>query len=311
MVLPWRHDPAGKVCAVCTACARYFAGKTPLKSTADEVSMSRSIAEKRADFHALHKEGCFIIPNPWDVGSSRMLQHLGFAALATTSTGLAWAMGRPDYAMDRDAVLTHLRSICEAVDLPVSADFESGFASDPDALAANVRLAIDAGVAGLSIEDRDVVDVSRLYHMDFSVERVRAAREAIDQSGKDIILVARTETLLVEPEAISAAIDKLVALADAGADCLFAPGVHKEDDIVAMVKALSPKPVNVVAMDGKFSMRQLADMGVRRISVGGSLARVAWGAAYVAANDMRQGSFTRFTEAMPGRYINHMFGPFA
>jgi 2-methylisocitrate lyase-like PEP mutase family enzyme len=178
--------------------------------------MNRGTPEKRAAFRALHKEGCFVLPNPWDVGSARMLQHLGFSALASSSTGYAWATGRPDYTKAVTDVLQHLALLCAAVDLPVNADFESGFAADPEGLASNVRRAIETGVAGLSIEDR-MIEGSGLYDAAFSVERIRAARAAIDQSGEEVILVARTEGLLSDPGAIRPAIDKLVAFAEAGA----------------------------------------------------------------------------------------------
>jgi 2-methylisocitrate lyase-like PEP mutase family enzyme len=196
--------------------------------------MSRTAAEKRSAFRALHASGCFVLPNPWDVGSARMLQHLGFPALASTSAGSAWSAGRPDYAVTRADVLDHLRVLCAAVDVPVSADFESGFAREPEAVADNVRLALDTGVAGLSIEDRRLDSPGNLYDVALSTERIRAARRAIDdagaraQSGAAAILVARTEGLLLDPAALTPAIDKLVAFADAGADCLYAlvPGIR-------------------------------------------------------------------------------------
>src|SRR5918996_670891 len=239
--------------------------------------MTRTVAEKRAGFRALHQQGCFVLPNPWDVGSARMLQHLGFAALASTSAGYAWTTGRPDYAVTRADVLQHLTSLCEAVDLPVNADFESGFASEPEGVAASVGLAIRTGVAGLSIEDRDL-DGPGLYDKALAVERIRAARAAIDQSGEDVILVARTEGLLSDPGALKPAIDKLVAFAEAGADCLYAPGVSGKEDIAAMVRAVAPKPLNVLVMGPEIGVAEFADLGVRRISVGGALARVAWAA---------------------------------
>ena len=201
--------------------------------------MRVTTAKKRAIFRALHKDGCFILPNPWDIGSARILQRLGFSALASTSTGFAWTMGRPDYAMTMDNVLGHLKSLCEAVDLPVNADFESGFAADPNGVAANVKLAIETGIAGISIEDRKRGDLSNLYDVSQSVERIRAARSAIDATGEDVILVARTEGLLIDSAATSKAIDKLVAFAGAGADCLYAPGVSKKEDIAAMVRAVA------------------------------------------------------------------------
>jgi 2-methylisocitrate lyase-like PEP mutase family enzyme len=220
--------------------------------------MTRTVAEKRAAFRVLHERGCFVLPNPWDVGSARMLQHLGFAALASTSTGYAWTTGRPDYSVTRADVLQHLTSLCEAVELPVNADFESGFASDPEGVATNVGLAVQTGVAGLSIEDRDVEAPFGLYDTAFAVERIHAARAAIDRSGEDVILVARTEGLLSDPAAINPAIDKLVAFAEAGADCLYAPGVRGKGDIATMVRAVAPKPLNVVMMRPGLSVAELA-----------------------------------------------------
>ncbi len=268
--------------------------------------MTRSVAEKRAAFRALHQEGCFVLPNPWDVGSARLLQHLGFPALASTSSGYAWTTGRPDYGVTRDDVLAHLSSLCAAVDLPVNADFESGFASDPEGIATNVGLAIETGVAGLSIEDRDIDVPSDLYETALAVERIRAARAAIDRSGEDVILVARTEGLLGS-QSLSEAIDRLVAFAEAGADCLYAPGVREKDDIRAMVKAVAPKPLNVLVLGGGLNVAELGELGVRRISIGGSLARVAWGAVLAAAERMKAGSFDGLAGAAPGRKLNDIF----
>ena len=273
--------------------------------------MTRSVAEKRAAFRALHQQGCFVLPNPWDVGSARMLQHLGFAALASTSAGYAWTTGRPDYAVTCGDVLQHLASLCAAVELPVNADFEFGFASDPEGVAANVGLAIETGVAGLSIEDRDVNAPFGLYDMAFAAERIRAARAAIDRSGKDVVLVARTEGLLTDSDAINPAIDKLVAFAEAGADCLYAPGVRDKADIAALVRAVQPKPLNVVMMRPGLSVAELADLGVRRISVGGALARVAWGAVLAAAEQIKVGSFDGLATGTPGKQLNDIFGGFA
>jgi 2-methylisocitrate lyase-like PEP mutase family enzyme len=267
-------------------------------------------AEKRAAFRALHQQGCFVLPNPWDAGSARMLQHLGFAALASTSSGYAWTTGRPDYAVSREDVLQHLTALCEAVDLPVNADFESGFASDPQGVAASVGLAIETGVAGLSIEDRSL-DGPGLYDTALAVERIRAARAAIDRSGEDVILVARTEGLLSDPEAVTPAIDKLVDFAEAGADCLYAPGVSDKDDIAAMVRAVAPKPLNVLVMGAELTVAQLADLGVRRISVGGALARVAWAAMLAATEQIRAGSFDGLAGGTPGKQLNEIFGDFS
>jgi 2-methylisocitrate lyase-like PEP mutase family enzyme len=273
--------------------------------------MTRTVADKRASFRALHQQGCFVLPNPWDVGSARLLQHLGFAALASTSSGYAWTTGRPDYAVTRADVLEHLSSLCNAVDLPVNADFESGFAADPEGVAANVGLAIQTGVAGLSIEDRELEAPFGLYDEAFAVERIRAARAAIDQSGEDVILVARTEGLLGDPAAIKTAIDKLVAFAEAGADCLYAPGVRDKADIAAMVRAVAPKPLNVLAIGPGLSVAELAELGVRRISVGGALARAAWAAMLTAAERIKAGSFDGLAGGTPGMQLNQIFDSFA
>ena len=267
--------------------------------------MRTTTAQKRAAFRALHREGCFVLPNPWDAGSARLLQHLGFSALASTSSGYAWTTGRPDYGLNRDEVLDHLRTLCGAVDLPVNADYESGFAHDPEALAANVRLAVDTGVAGLSIEDRDGTPTG-LYDTARSVERIRAARAAIDATGSQVILVARTERLLIDNKDVKTAIDKLVAFAAAGADCVYAPGVTKAD-VAAMVRAVAPVPVNMLMSRPGTTVRELADLGVRRISVGGALARVAWTAMLAAAKDLHNGSFEGFRGVMPHVDLDAIF----
>lgn len=263
-------------------------------------------AIKRTRFRAMHAQGCFVIPNPWDVGSARLLQHLGFAALASTSSGHAWTIGRPDYAVERDEVLAHLAKLSAAVDVPVNADFESGFAVEPEGVAANVKLAVGTGVAGLSIEDSRPGGKG-LHDRTLSVERIRAARKAIDQTGEDVILVARTEGLLADAQALAPAIDRLVAFAEAGADCLYAPGAKKKEDIAAMVRAVAPKPVNVLMFGPGLTVAELADLGVRRISVGGALARVAWGAVLSAAEQIKCGSFDGLAAAAPGKRLNDVF----
>lgn len=268
--------------------------------------MDPTVAAKRAAFRKLHEQGCFVLPNPWDVGSARLLQHLGFSALASSSAGFAWTMGRADHVVTHDALLEHLALLCDAVDLPVNADYESGFASDPDGVATNVALAIETGLAGLSIEDLD--ERGGLYATPLAVERVRAARAAIDASGEDVILVARTEGMLHDPEALTPAIDKLVAFAEAGADCLFAPGVKKPDQIAAMVRAVAPRPLNVLVLDPDLTLARLADLGARRVSVGGSLARVAWGAMLKAAEVMKAGSFAGLADGAPRDLLNGAFG---
>jgi len=270
----------------------------------------RSVAERRADFRRLHESGCFALPNPWDVGSARLMQHLGFKAVASTSSGYAWSTGRPDYAVSRAEVLQHLSTLCNAIDLPVNADFESGFAADATGVAASVGLAIGTGVAGLSIEDRDVDVGEQLFDLPTAIERVRAARMAIDRSGHDVILVARTEGLLIDPRAVASAIDRLVAFAKIGADCLYAPGVVDKKDIAAMVQAVAPKPLNVLMMRPGLQLSELADLGVRRISVGGGLARVAYGATIQAAEQIRAGSFDGLASAMQGKVLNDTFRAF-
>jgi 2-methylisocitrate lyase-like PEP mutase family enzyme len=272
--------------------------------------MTSNLIEKRAAFRALHKEGCFVLPNPWDAGSARMLQQMGFVALASTSTGFAWTKGRPDYSLDRDEVLQHLRLLCDSVDLPINADFESGFGAEPEVVAHNVDLAVRTGVAGISIEDRKLGEASGLYDKAFAVERMRAAHASIIESGSDVILVARTEGLLDDPKAINPAIDKLVAFADAGADCLFAPGVRERADITAMVRALAPKPVNVLVMGPGVSVKELADLGVRRISIGGALAQVSWAAVLAAAEKIKAGLFDALASGVSGSQLNSMFSGF-
>ena len=265
------------------------------------------ITAKRARFRALHADGCFVLPNPWDRGSARLLEHLGFSALASTSSGAAWAGGQPDYGVTREDALSHLTALCAATDLPVNADFESGFADAPENVAANVRLAMATGIAGLSIEDRRL-DGHGLYDFSLAVERIRAARAAI--GDENVILVARTEGLLSDASQITAAIDRLVAFADAGADCLYAPGVQKSQDIAAMVKALAPKPVNVLMAGPGLGLAELADLGVRRVSIGGALARVAWGAMLKVAEEIKRGSFDGLSAAASGKILNGIFGEY-
>jgi 2-methylisocitrate lyase-like PEP mutase family enzyme len=267
----------------------------------------RSIAERRAAFRKLHESGCFALPNPWDVGSARLLQYIGFQAVASTSSGYAWSTGRPDYAVSRADVLQHLSSLCNAIDLPVNADFESGFAADATGVAASVRLAIDTGVAGLSIEDRDLDAADALYNLETAAERLRAARMAIDRSGHRVILVARTEGLLIDPGAVTPAIDRLVAFAEVGADCLYAPGVINKEDIAAMVRAVAPKPLNVLMMRPGLQLSELADLGVRRVSVGGALARIAYGAMIHVVEQIKAGSFDGLAGGAQGKALNGIF----
>jgi len=269
--------------------------------------MARTIAEKRKAFRALHQEGCFLLPNPWDIGSARLLEHLGFEALASTSSGYAWTQGNADYGLDRDKVLAHLKSLVEATDLPVNADYESGFAHDLEGLSTSVRLAVEAGVAGLSIEDTRADGKPGLYDRQTAVERIRVARAAIDRTKEDVILVARTEILLSDPSRVSEAIDSLVAFADAGADCLYAPGVAEKADILAMVRAVAPKPLNFLVRRPDLTHAEIAELGVGRISVGGGLARAAWGGVIRMAEAMKRGSFEGLASGITNAQLNDIF----
>ena len=267
--------------------------------------MAPSTQEKRAAFRALHESGCFVIPNPWDLGSARYLQSLGFKALASTSSGFAWSIGRPDYGVTRDNVLDHLTKLCAAVDLPVNADFEGGFARDPDAVAANVRLAVATGVAGLSIEDRTGDPASPLYEDALALDRIRAARAAIDAEDSGVVLVARCEAFLVGLPDLDLTIARLDAFARAGADCLYAPGLKTKEQISAVVKAVAPKPVNVIANTAAFTVAELAELGVRRVSVGGALARAAWTGFMRTARELAEtGSLATLDGVAGGGEIN-------
>lgn len=230
-------------------------------------------AEKRARFRALHREGCFIIPNPWDVGSARRLEKLGFKALASTGAGYAWSLGRQDQQLSLDEALDHLRALSDATNLPVNADFETGYADNADGVFTNVLKAVDTGVAGLSIEDRKGNDL-----LDFSeaVKRVRAARSAIDQSGEDVLLIGRSEGHFIGKPDLPATIARLVAYSEAGADCLYAPGITDLSEVARVVAAVSPKPVNVMITGPSPTVAELAAVGVRRVSIGASLAAAAW-----------------------------------
>ena len=261
-------------------------------------------------FRALHESGCFVIPNPWDVGSARLLERLGFTALATTSSGIAWSMGRQDNHVSLDEALAHLRAIARSVDVPVNADFEGGFAVAPEAVAANVTAATATGIAGLSIEDSTVDGSSPLFDFALSVERMRAARRAIDDSGTGVLLTGRSEGFIVGRPDLAETIRRLTAYAEAGADCLYAPGIHSKSDIAALVKAVAPKPVNLLVGSDFTTVAEVAAMGVRRISVGGALARAAWNGFLEAAREIAaQGTFSHFARAVPFSEINGSFKP--
>ena len=268
-----------------------------------------STADKRSSFRKLHESGCFLIPNPWDVGSARYLQGLGFKALASTSAGLAWSLGRPDSALSRDQVLAHLHEIAEAIDLPLNADFESGFGGSPAAVAESVGLAVEAGVAGLSIEDATGDATQPMFPIKDAVERLRAARHAIDRTGGDTLLVGRAECLLFGRPDLDETLARLCAYANAGADCLYAPGLRSREQIAAAVAAVAPKPLNLlVGWPSDLTLADIAELGVRRVSIGGALARSAWGGFARAAQLLAtKGRFDGFADALSGGELNSVF----
>jgi 2-methylisocitrate lyase-like PEP mutase family enzyme len=273
--------------------------------------MGPGTAEKRRTFARLHEGGCFVLPNPWDVGSARYLQHLGFRALATTSAGAAFGMGVPDsdQALPRDPMLAHIRQIVQASDLPVSADFGAGYAAAAEAVGENVARCIETGVAGVSVEDSTGDDAAPLHPLDRAVARIRAARAAIDASGAQVLLTGRAECFIVGRPDLAEAIRRLVAYAEAGADCLYAPGIRTREEIAAVVQAVAPKPVNVLVGGAiGLTVRDLAALGVRRISVGSALARAAWGGFLRAAREIAtSGRFDALADAAPFAELNAFF----
>ncbi|WP_398483885.1 oxaloacetate decarboxylase [Tardiphaga sp.] len=271
--------------------------------------MPISTAEKRANFRALHAAGCFVLPNPFDVGSARYLAHLGFKALASTSAGYAWSTGRPDNKVTADDVIDHLALLSAATDLPVNADFENGFADDPAGVAAHVARAVASGISGLSIENSTGRADQPLYDDVLAVERIKAARAAIDGVDPAVMLVARCEGFLHGERDLTKTTARLVAFAEAGADCLYAPGVASDAEITTLVQALGGKPLNVLTVQPTMTVQHLASLGVRRISVGGSLARMAWAGFMGAAQEIAgQGTFTSFANGAKGGELNKLFG---
>ena len=265
-------------------------------------------AGRRRVFRQLHESGCFVIPNPWDLGSARLLVQLGFPALATTSAGFAWSLGRPDNHVSLEEALAHFQWIAHGVGVPVNADFEGGFAIAPDSVVANVAAATATGIAGLSIEDSTGDASKPLFDFTLAVERIRAARQAIDDSGTEVFLTARSEGFLVGRPDLPETIRRLTAYAEAGADCLYAPAIRNRTDITAVVKAVAPKPVNVLAGSDFVTVAELAGLGVRRISVGGALARVAWTGFLEAAKEIAErGTFTSFARTVPAAEVNKAF----
>src|SRR4029450_4899271 len=264
-----------------------------------------------AKFRAMHESGCFVLPNPWDIGTAIYLEHLGFEALASTSAGFAFSRGKRDGGVPRDEMLAHIREIVEATSLPVNADFLAGYADEPEGVAANVRLCIATGVAGLSIEDNTGRADTPLYEKKRAIDRIRAARSAIDASGSGVILTGRCEAWLVhDRDPFHTVLDRLVAYAEAGADCVYAPGVHKQDEIAQIVKTGAPEPVNVriSGFNHQLSLSQLADLGVRRISVGSGLALAAWGIFLRAAKDIKaNGTFNLLANGAASADLNKLF----
>jgi methylisocitrate lyase len=262
--------------------------------------------ERVEAFHRLHADGCFVMPNPWDVGTAVALEQMGFKALATTSAGHAWTLARPDNGLQLHETLEHLRQVSAAVEVPVNADFEGGFADDPEEVAANVRLAAATGIAGLSIEDSTGDADEPLYAFDLAVERVRAARRAIDMSGTGILLTGRSEGFVVGRPDLEETIRRLEAYAEAGADCLYAPRIETTEQVSAVVTAVAPKPVNLLANAPFITVVEAASLGVRRISVGGTLARTAWAGFLAAAEEIAvDGTFSRF-DGLPN--VDAVFG---
>ena len=270
---------------------------------------SPSIAEKRIAFRKLHESGCFLLPNPWDSGSARALAGMGFRALATTSAGYAWSTGKPDGGLSRDEVLGHMRQMVEAVDLPINADFESGFATSTTELEESVSLAIETGVAGFSLEDATGDTETPLMALEVAADRISAARKVIDRLGSDTMLVGRAENFFVGVPDLDDVLQRLKAYSEAGADCLYAPGIKTREEIRAVVSAVAPKPVNVlIGWDSDLTVAELAGLGVRRISVGGALARTAWGGFLRAAQSLQEhGRFDGFANQPSGAQINGLF----
>jgi len=270
--------------------------------------MKPSVTPQISTFRRLHETGCFVLPNPWDRGSARLLASLGFRALATTSAGFAWSTGRPDNQVPLEEMLAHLAAVAGAVELPVNADFEGGFATAPGAVAANVARAVETGIAGLSIEDSTGDARQPLFDFDLAVERVRAARQAIDRSGTGVLLTGRSEGFIVGRPDLGETIRRLTAYAEAGAECLYAPGLRKEGDIAEVVRAVAPRPVNVLVGSDFTTVGRLAELGVRRISTGGALARAAWTGFLAAAREIAQsGTFGKLSAAVPSAEIDSAF----
>lgn len=266
-------------------------------------------ADKRRTFRQLHESGCFVIPNPWDIGTTRYLQSLGFKALATTSAGFAFTRGKPDGGVPRDEMLGHIAELSAAADVPMNADFEGGFADAPEGVAESVRLCCGTGVSGLSIEDSADDAANPLYDFDLALARVKAARAAIDKAGGDVVFTARTEGFIRGRPDMDETLRRLKAFSDAGADCLYAPGLKTREQISTVIEAVAPKPVNVlIGWDTDLTVKDLAELGARRISVGGGLARATWGAFMSAAKLIAEsGRFKGFAGTPTNPELNKLF----
>lgn len=267
-----------------------------------------TVSDKRAAFREMHRAGCFLLPNPWDAGSARLLERLGYRALATTSAGYAWSQGQADGQLSRDDTLAHMRYMAAMSDLPINADFESGFGAAPEAVFDSVSLALATGVAGLSIEDSTGEPAQPVRDRAQAVERLQAARAAIDAGGRDTLLVGRAENYFVGRPDLDDTVERLLAYSQAGADCLYAPGLRTREEIQTVVQAVAPKPVNVlIGWNSELTVEALAELGVRRISVGGALARAAWGGFIDAARRMiEQGRFDGFGGTPSGAELNEL-----
>lgn len=266
-----------------------------------------NILEKRQAFKAMHTDGCFLLPNPWDLGSARFLAGMGFKAIASSSAGYAWTKGRPDGQLSREDVLNHLHELVEAVDVPINADFENGFAVDEDELEESIGLLLDTGVAGFSLEDSTGDPEEPLMPIEEAARRISIARALIDSTGHEVVLVGRAENFFVGVPDLDDTLERLKAYSEAGADCLYAPGIRTEQEIRAVVQAVAPKPVNVlIGWDSDLTLQTLGNMGVRRVSVGGALARTAWGGFIRAAHGLTEGRFN-FTNAAPAAELNKRF----
>lgn len=267
-------------------------------------------ADRVRRFRELHESGCFVIPNPWDVGSARVLVGLGFPALASTSSGFAWSEGRRDAHSSLEQTLSHFRALADSVAVPVNGDFRGGFATEPEAVGRNLALAVRTGIAGISIEDSTGDPESPLFELALAVERIRAARRAIDESGTGVLLTGRSEGFIAGRPDLGETIRRLVAYAEAGADCLYAPGIRTMDDVRAVVGAVAPRPVNVLVHSDFTTVAEVAGAGARRISVGGALARAAWTGFLQAAREIAvQGTFSSLASNVTGAEMEVLVDP--